>query len=83
MGSNLETYLKTSHCGMNECPYGLDISCRDCLNRMIEEHNILITDNIIKHGEKSYIRGVWDFYKLVCTTDKTAKEIYERLIDDI
>lgn len=83
MASDLEIYLKSSHCGMNECPYGLDISCNDCINRMIEEHDIHIINEAINHANGRYMRGVWDFYKLLVTTDNTPKEIFNRLIDDI
>lgn len=73
---------------MNECPYGLDISCGDCVARMIEEHNEAVRmvagmefiEDIIKADGKGYTRGVWEFYKLASTTTNTAREIYERLI---
>lgn len=39
MESNFDQYIRRSACYMNECPYGHDISCRECVNRMIAEHD--------------------------------------------
>lgn len=38
MESNFDKYIQRSACYMNDCPYGYDISCDDCVSRMVAEH---------------------------------------------
>lgn len=48
---------------------------------MKDEMYEMIKDFERKAENKGYVQGVWDFYKLICTTHSTPKEIYEYLID--
>lgn len=40
MESNFDQYIGSAACYMNDCPYGYDISCADCVKRMVAEHDV-------------------------------------------
>ena len=48
MESNFDKYIRKSDCEMNDCPYGYDLSCVDCVNRMIEEHDEKVKSDAVK-----------------------------------
>lgn len=47
MKSNFDKYIKSASCYLHDCPYGYDISCRECVNRMIAEHDAKVRADAI------------------------------------
>lgn len=41
----LEKYLRSSRCNLTECLYGDDMSCEDCIERMIAEHDARVRED--------------------------------------
>ena len=53
MENSFDTYFRKSTCNMNECPYGFVISCRQCVNRMIAEHDKKIRAEVLREVESA------------------------------
>lgn len=68
MKSNFDTYMRKSACHMNDCPYGHDISCRECVNRMIAEHDAKVRAEMQEFVEKR-CKELGIDYTLIFTCD--------------
>lgn len=76
MKSNFDTYMRKSTCHMNDCPYGYDISCRECVNRMTTEHNAEIINKFAETLKSRLGDAIYpkDFESMKNLIDDVAKE---------
>lgn len=72
----LNVYISNSQCNLIECLYDEDMLCKDCIKRMIAEHDAKVIDGFtqfvkselpafVKDCEKtlSWIEDMAEFYK--------------------
>lgn len=39
MKSNFNKYIRKAMCNITDCPYGPDLSCDECVRRLVAEHD--------------------------------------------
>lgn len=51
----LEDYIDESSCNLKHCPYGEDMYCYDCINKMLEEYKAKVRADAIEEVKRKMI----------------------------